>query len=174
MRVKPGPHRIRENICEQLPLREIHRLAALCAAVVLLSACENKPSAIFDGPATTWDIRARKLPLSERYTAFRYGVSEMHPPVILDDPMADGGKAAADLILDRNRREPDDYLLLASVHVYDRMKTRSVWNICGTPEYGQAIGQANLIDDPDYRVRYAKYLIQICSPNDSSTPTPVR
>jgi hypothetical protein len=136
--------------------------ALFCVVGALLSCCAPKTPDVFKGPADTWEARARQLPLSERYHVFRYGITKMEPPVILDDPMADGGKVAADLIMYQNDVHPDDFVLVASVHVYDRMKSRKIWSICASKQYIHAKYQARLIKNKSLRDRYVSYLHQVC------------
>ena len=146
--------------CHRNPIRGIIFLSG-----ALIGACTPNAANVFDGPANTWDERARELPLTERYAAFRFGIARMKPPIILDDPMADGGQDAAKLIMKQNDVKPNDYVLVASVHVYDRMKARHIWSICGTLDYEHAKRQERLVKDPALRNRYVEYLREICTDN---------
>ena len=88
-----------------------------CCLIVSVVGCAPRAAKVFSGPVETWDARARQLPLDQRYEAFRYGITKMKPPVILDDPMADGGEAAASRIIENNSARPNDYVIVGSVHV---------------------------------------------------------
>lgn len=138
----------------------------ICLLSILVTSCSPHGSAVFSGPVDTWDAEARKLPLSQRYEAFRYGVTKMKPPVILDDPMADGGQSAAKFIMDKNDARPNDFMMIASMHVYDRMKARGIWSVCDSPGYDRAKMQASLIRDGTVRQRYVSYLGQVCYSRD--------
>ena len=91
----------------------------------------------------------------------------MHPSVILDNPMADEGEAAAILIMRENQAHPNDFMLVASVHVYDRMKARRIWSVCASSLYKRAQYQARLVRNKDLRERYRSYLHEVCPPGDS-------
>ena len=134
--------------------------------LALLYGCAPGPQGIFAGRPETWDERARQLSLEDRYRAFRYGLTNKIPPVILSEPMADGGARTVTIIQQDISRHPDDYVIVGSLHVYDSMKRRNIWNICVHLTVLHAIQRnADLINSSSLKQYYTSYLHTICSGN---------
>jgi len=102
------------------------------------------------------------LPIRERYQAFRYGVERLRPPVILSAPLAQGGEDALNIVISENRILPDDFVLMASLHVYSDAKQAGKVDVCSEKFIVEVVSQENLIHDMDLRAGYRNFLSQIC------------
>ena len=81
-------------------------------ALILTLSCSGKTeySYVFDHPTDEWSYRASRLDDEQLENVFIYGVVSVKPPVVLVDSTTSRSADFFDRLIDRAKKEQDDYV----------------------------------------------------------------